>query len=356
MGVTVVADENRTNFESDDPNFGFGTIAEGDVVEVSGDYGTDGSLYATYIEEQDADDNEYEAKGVVSAYSSDSDSFVLTLRNGSTLNVRLAQGAQIPSVGIVEGQFVEVEGTIDDPTADPKVLTAFEVELEDDDRLDDDDDEIEVKGKLKYDSGSGTWFVRDIALEFAGDTEYKPLTLEAMLADQSAVDLFVEVEGEYADEVEVLVVEEIELEEDELEFKADVEAKAENGTLTLSFGEADGTVSVIVNGDTMFRDDDAVESFNYASINPGDKVEVDARWGDDGAIYASNLHLEDGSDYEIEGPVTAVTDRTLQVLDVVYNTDPDITDFEDGIPVVGDYVEVEDETGDGMADAVEIED
>jgi hypothetical protein len=256
----------------------------------------------------------------------------------------------------VEGQFVEVEGTIDDPTADPKVLTAFEVELEDDDRLDDDDDEIEVKGKLKYDSGSGTWFVRDIALEFAGDTEYKPLTLEAMLADQSAVDLFVEVEGEYADEVEVLVVEEIELEEDELEFKADVEAKAENGTLTLSFGEADGTVSVIVNGDTMFRDDDAVESFNYASINPGDKVEVDARWGDDGAIYASNLHLEDGSDYEIEGPVTAVTDRTLQVLDVVYNTDPDITDFEDGIPVVGDYVEVEDETGDGMADAVEIED
>jgi hypothetical protein len=356
MGVTVVADENRTNFESDDPNFGFGTIAEGDVVEVSGDYGTDGSLYATYIEEQDADDNEYEAKGVVSAYSSDSDSFVLTLRNGSTLNVRLAQGAQIPSVGIVEGQFVEVEGTIDDPTADPKVLTAFEVELEDNDRLDDEDDEIEVKGKLKYDTGSGTWFVRDIALEFGGDTEYKPLTLEAMLADQSAADLFVEVEGKYADDVEVLVVEEIELEEDELEFKADVEAKAENGTLTLSFGEADGTVSVVVNGDTMFRDDDAVESFNYASINPGDKVEVDARWGDDGAIYASNLHLEDGSDYEIEGPVTAVTDRTLQGLYVVYNPDPDITDFEDGIPVVGDYVEVEDETGDGMADAVEIED
>ncbi len=361
MGVTVVADENRTNFESDDPNFGFGTIAEGDVVEVSGDYGTDGSLYATYIEEQDADDNEYEAKGVVSAYSPESGSFVLTLRNGSTLDVRLAQGAQIPSSGINEGQFVEVEGTIDDPAADPLTLTAFKVELEDDDRLDDEDDEIEVKGKLQYDTGSGTWFVRDIALEFGGDTEYKPVTLEAMLADQSAADLFVEVEGAYADDVEVLVVEEIELEEDELEFKADVEAKVDNstgndGTLTLSFGEADGVVSVIVNGDTMFRDDDAVESFNYASIDPGDKVEIDARWGADGAIYASNLHLEDGSDYEIEGPVTAVTDRTLQVLDVVYNTDPDFTDFEDGIPVVGDYVEVEDETGDGMADTVEIED
>ncbi|MDH3847869.1 MAG: DUF5666 domain-containing protein, partial [Gammaproteobacteria bacterium] len=69
-----------------------------------------------------------------------------------------------------------------------------------------------------------------------------------------------------------------------------------------------------------------------------------------------NLHLEDGSDYEIEGPVEAVGDRTLQVLGVVYDTDPTITVFEDGIPVDGDFVEVEDETGDGMADTVEIED
>jgi hypothetical protein len=126
--------------------------------------------------------------------------------------------------------------------------------------------------------------------------------------------------------------------------------------VTLSFGDARGTVDVIVNNETMFRDDDVVQSIDYGSINELDKVEIDARWGDDGAIYASNLHLEDGSDYEIEGPVEAVGDRTLQVLGVVYDTDPTITVFEDGIPVDGDFVEVEDETGDGMADTVEIED
>ncbi len=207
---------------------------------------------------------------------------------------------------------------------------------------------------LNYDMASGTWFVKDIALAFGGGTEYEPLSLENMLADQSAAGLYVEVEGDYVDDV--LQVEEIELEEDELGFKADVAGKSNGNTLTLSFGDAMGTVDVIVNNETTFLDDDAVLSIDYDSINERDKVEIDARWGDDGAIYASNLHLEDGSGYEIEGPVEAVNDGTLQVLGVVYNTDPNITIFEDGVPVVGDFVEVEDDNGDGMADSVEIED
>jgi hypothetical protein len=94
-------------------------------------------------------------------------------------------------------------------------LIASKVELEDDDRLDDDDNEVEVKGMLNYDTASGTWFVKDIALTFDGGTEYEPLSLESMLADQSAAGLYVEVEGEHVGDV--LQVEEIELEEDEFD-------------------------------------------------------------------------------------------------------------------------------------------
>ena len=353
MDVTIVADANKTNFDNDDSSFSFDTIADGDVVEVSGDYGPDDRLYATYIEKQDADDDEYEAKGVVSLYDGGSN-FVLELRNGSTLNVTVAPGAEIPSVGIADDQYVEVEGTIDDPVAATKTLTALKVELEDDDRLDDDDNEVEVKGILNYDTESDTWFVKDIPLAIGGGTEYSPLSLETMLADQSAAGLFVEVEGDYVGDV--LQVEKIELEEDELGFKADILSKSDGGTLTLSFGDAVGTVDVIVNNETMFLDDDAVQSFDYDSINMGDKVEIDARWGRDGAIYASNIHLEDGSDYEIEGPVEAIDAGTLQVLGVIYNINSGVTVFEDGMPVVGDFVEVEDDNGDGLADTVEIED
>jgi hypothetical protein len=352
MSVTVVADLNKTNFKSDDPNFSFETIAEGDVVEVSGDYGTDGSLFATFIEEQDADDNEYEAKGTVDKWDG-VDTFELVVRGGSFIIVELAPNAELPSVAIEDGQFVEVEGTIVDPAADPKTLTAFKVELEDDDRLDDDDNEIEVKGMLNYDMNTGTWSVKDIELAFSEGTEYKPVSLADMIDDQSAAGMTVEVEGDKVGEV--LQVEKIELEEDELEFKADVETKVD-GTLTLSFGAADGTVAVIVDGDTMFRDDDAVEPFNYDSINEGDKVEIEARWGDGSAIYASSLHLEDDLGYEIEGPVDDVVDGvSLTVVGVTWSLDGS-TFFENGVPAIGDYVEVEDDNGDGTADTVEIED
>jgi cold shock CspA family protein len=351
MSVTVIADFNKTNFKSDDPNFSFETIAEGDVVEVSGDYGTDGSLYATFIEEQDADDNEYEAKGTVSQLN-ENGGFNLTLPGDGILVVVLAAGAEIPSIPIEIGQFVEVEGTINDLAADPKTLIASKVELEDDDRLDDDDNEVEVKGMLNYNMDTDTWSVQNIALSFGDETEYKPAALKDLIDDQSADRMTVEVEGDKVGNV--LQVEKIELEEDELEFKADVDAKVDD-TLTLSFGTADGTVAVIVDGDTMFRDDDAVEPFNYGSINEGDKVEIEARWGDGGAIYASNLHLEDGSDYEIKGPVDAIDDVSLTVLDVRFFWDAD-TVFENGMPVARNYVEVEDDEGDGIADKVEIED
>ena len=175
-----------------------------------------------------------------------------------------------------------------------------------------------------------------------------------MLADQSAAGLYVEVEGDYVDDV--LQVEEIELEDDELGFKADVDSKSGGDTLTLSFGDAIGTVDVIVNNETLYLDDDAVQSFDFSSINMGDKVEIDARWGSDGAIYASNIHLEDSSDYEIEGPVEEIDAGTLKVLGVIYNIESGVTVFEDGMPVVGDFVEVEDDNGDGLADTVEIED
>jgi hypothetical protein len=75
---------------------------------VSGDYGPDNRLYATYIEEQGADDNEYEAKGTVSDWDG-SETFVLNMRGGATLNVQLdPNGARIPDAGIEDTQFVEV--------------------------------------------------------------------------------------------------------------------------------------------------------------------------------------------------------------------------------------------------------
>jgi len=356
MGVPIQADKNRTNFEGeDDPGFSFDTIMNGDNVEVSGEYGD--VLLASYIEKQDAADDDFEAKGTVDQYNG-SDQFVLILRSGSTLNVTIAPGAEIPDSEIMDGQYVEVEGTIPDPVNAPDALLANKVEVEDEDRIDaDDEDEVEIKGILSYNADTESWSVKDVQLAFGDNTEFSPEALEDAIADLSADGLYVEVEGQYVDEV--LQVREIEIEEDELEFKADVDdvtvTEPRDGSLVLSFGNAPGTVEVQVTPDTMFLDDDATEHFDLNSIMIGDKLEIKARMDADGNIYASSLHLEDDMGYEIEGPVEGIDEVSIDVLGIVFTVDMD-TFFEDGIPVVGDYAEVEDDDADGIADSVEIED
>ena len=357
MGISIRADKNSTNFEGeDDPTFSFDNIMNGDNVEVSGDFSGD-ILIASYIEKQDASDDEFEAKGTVDQYNG-SDQFALILRNGSTLNVTIDGGAEIPSSGVMDGQYVEVEGTIPDPANAPDSILATKVELEDYDRISDgDEDDVEIKGVLSYDMDTGTWSVLDVRLSFDENTEYSPEDLAGQIDDLSADGLYVEVEGQYVNEV--LQVHEIELEEDDLEFKADVESvtstDARTGTVTLSFGSATGTVEVIVTPDTKFLDDEAMVHYDLTSIMAGDKVEIEARIADDGMYYASSLNAEDDDGYEIEGPLDAIDDVSITVLGVTFTVDMD-TVFEDGMPSVGNYVEVEDDDSDGTADSVEIED
>ena len=356
MNTMVQISRNSTNFDGeDDAAFSFETIMNGDNVEVSGEYDGD-ILVASYVEKQDSADDDFEAKGTVTQYD-DADHFVLVLKNGSTLDVTLAAGAAIPSVGIANDQYVEVEGTIPDPVGFPDSILATKVELEDDDHFgDEDDNDVEIKGMLNYDAATEAWSVRDVIIAFSDNTEYKPESLMDSIADGSAAGLTVEVEGFYLNEV--LQVDEIELEEDELEFTGDAtvleSTGPRDGTIQLAFGTA-GTVDVIVNSETMFRDDEAMNHFDLGSIMDGAKVEVEARWADNGSIIASSLHLEDDMGYEVKGPLDAIDDVSLTVLNVTFSLN-DSTFFENGVPVDGDFVEVEDEDEDGYADSVEIED
>ncbi|MDJ0916566.1 MAG: DUF5666 domain-containing protein [Woeseiaceae bacterium] len=357
FGVSIRAIEGRTNFDAeDDPDFSFLTIMNGDNVEVSGAFDGD-VLVASYIEKQDASDDDFEAKGTVTAYDGSSQ-FVLVLKNDAALNVTIAPGAETPSAGIADGQYVEVEGSIPDPVNAPADLLATKVEREDEDRLgDDDDDDVEIKGTLSFDPESDTWSVMGIALSFDSQTRYFPMSLEDSIANLSAHGLYVEVEGRYVDDV--LLVDEIELEEDDLEFKADVQevnaTAPRDGTITLSFGPAMGTIEVRVTPDTIFLDDTATTSFDLSSITSSDQVEIDARRGSDGAIYASTLHIEDDLGYEIEGPVTAIDEVSIRILTVTFTIGAE-TFFENGVPQVEDFVELEDENGDGVADVIEIDD
>jgi len=251
---------------------------------------------------------------------------------------------------------VEVEGSIPDPVNAPNEVLAVEVELEDNDRIDDDDSEIEVKGALEYDSATGTWSVLGIELAFDSDTEYEPENLRDRLADQSAAGLYVEVEGENIDGV--LVVDEIEVEDGDIEMTGDVASKTgggNDGSLTLSFGLAEGTVAVTIDSSTMFLDDDVVSGFDLDSIMDGDKVEIHARRATDNSLIATAVGREDDPGYEVEGPVDGFEDLvSISVLGVNFGIDAG-TAFVGSTPVVDAEAEVSDTDADGIADFVEVD-
>lgn len=345
-----------TVFEAEDGSaFGYDTIMEGDNVEVSGDY-IDDVLHATYVELQDAGDDEYEAKGTVSGFNG-SDMFTLTLNNGATLNVTVAAGAEIPDGGIMDGQYVEVEGTLPDPVGFPDDLLAMKVELEDDDYFDDEDDEVEIKGPLSYNMDDESWSINTTLIVFSESTEYSPESLADAIADGSAHGRVVEVEGRYMDGA--LHADEVEDEEDDLEFKGSVSGvaatDAKNGTITMSFGGATGTLDVIVSGDTFYMDDDSMTPFDLTTLPMDTVVEIHAHRNDAGDIVASSLEVEDNLEVEIEGPVDGIDDTSISILGIGFSIDG-TTVFLGPAPTAGDYAEVEDGNADGTADSIETDD
>ena len=360
FGTSVTVSSVTTVFRAeDDPDFGFDTLADGDHVEVSGEY-HDGMLAAAFVKKEDGQDEDFEAKGTVSAFN-DVDRFTLTLASGSTLDITLALGADIPTVGISNGQFVEIEGTIPAPVTAPRSLSVTKVELEDRRDFDDDDDEVKIESILSFDGSA--WSVGTNDLAFDNDTEYRPQELRDAVEDGTADGRHVEVRGQFVDGV--LLVERIRIEEDNLEIKGFVQSVGPanatiEGTVTLSFSPATGTLPVIVDSNTMFVDGDSVNQFDLSDLSPGVSfVEIHAHFDEAGDVVAGLLDLEDSPDeYEIEGPLDAdgfVDGVSVSVLGVTFSVGPG-TFYEDGTPVNGDIIDVEDFERDGIADSVDVED
>ncbi|MGD8809871.1 MAG: DUF5666 domain-containing protein [Gammaproteobacteria bacterium] len=383
FGTAIVASSATTVFRGDNGMpYSFDALAAGDHVEVSGDLDGD-AILASFIRLKDNSDDDFEVKGTVSGF--DGTSFVLTMRNGNTLEVTLAAGAGIPAAGIVDGQFVEVEGTIPDPEGAPTGLTASRVELEhhhdfedDDDHErdghedeDDDDDRHDGSGSDRHDGyiegvlnlDGDAWTVRTTTLQFDDATEYRPASLEAAIADGSASGQRAKVRGNVVNGV--MAVERIELEYgDNLEVRGIVDGVATDDatgdtTITISFTPAEGTVTAIANSQTLLKNDDARVGFELGDLVAGSFVEIHGHPDTGGNFVACVLEVEDGSSkYEVEGPLDTdgyVEGSSISVMGVVFMLDAD-TLLKDGSPMNGDIVEVEDRDRDGFADTVEIGD
>jgi hypothetical protein len=358
--------------------YAFADLANGDHVEVSGDFnGT--VLVASFIEKQAATDLTFEVKGTISGLNATK--FVLTLKGGSTLNVTLDAGVSLPT-GVQDGSLVELHGTIPDATK-PLEFLASRVGVADHDEFDGEgkgehEDHADLGGVLALDGT--TWSIRGTTLKFSSSTQYRPSTLAAAITDGSAAGLRVHVRGAIVDGV--FNVDRIRADgradgngalrleglvqsvNDGSSAKSAVTAMAATTgptTITMSFPPAQGTIDVVIDAQTLMMDDDKFTGTKLSSLVPGVsfiqvRAHVDTTTG---AIVANSLHIEDHmQSYEVSGPVDTggyVAGVSISVLGVKFSIDAS-TKLMGGTPDDKTFVDVKDADRNGFADTIGLED
>ena len=203
FGVDVVVDVAATTFDdSSTPGFSFATLAEGDIVELSGLFDSSNTLVASYIEKTDDLDpgsSEVELKGTPDARTDAGigDNFTL---NGVTVNIVAGTDlSDIPGSRVTDTQFIEVKGTL----ISTNTINAIRIEQEDE-GIEPDDGEVSLEGFISDFTDNSSFLVSGQQVN-ATDATFEPagLTLRN--------DLRVEVEGTIINGI--LIAEKVELED-----------------------------------------------------------------------------------------------------------------------------------------------
>jgi len=348
FGVTVTTTSPETQWD----DFGanppiLAADLEGKIVEISGEW-QGNSLIASYVEKQDDNDTEFEVKGTVGNLNPGG--FTLTMRNGVAIDV-------VASENPADGLFVEIKGTFLNGT-----FTATEIEIEDEDDFDEESD-VEITGMLmaKVPGPGYSIGITDVDISNAASCT-------------NQVGQIVEAEGVYDPATGVLIVEECENEDEDLEMECDVSsvsaidpANPKVGTVECVFPNTTGNGSVTIEFQgtpnlAMFTGDHTSNTFDLRDVNPGDCVEIkasiDASSGTTQYIAGLIEHEGTGAcgEYELEGPVEAISANSISVIGVTYVINGSTYLPNNTLPNVGDIVEIEDNNGNGIADSIEIDD
>lgn len=357
LGISVVANRTSTVFDG----VTFASLANNDLVEVSGLINGVGDLIASRIERKDnfiPDNSEIELKGVVTNASLTS----FTLAGFYTVNIDGATDlSDLQSGNVTNGLQVEVKGTLNSAG---DTISANRVKDEDDffGGANNNNIEVSLEGIIANFNSAADFEVAGIPVNASN----------ALLVPSSLVltnNLPIEVEGNIVNGV--LIATEIEIEEGSIEISAPVQSvNLSSNTITVIFAGTQ-TIDVQINNQTRLDDDTGVEDvLTLDEINSNDFLEISAYQESNGDVIATEIKRDDTNDQELQAPVDSVNrDVDITLLGVTFDVDINITDYENAndTPItaiqffnsvsVGSLVKIQDdEPSDGTADEVEFED
>lgn len=200
LGQTVQVD-GATVFEG---TTDLSTLADGYIVQVSGFVGADGTIHAAYVELKSTvfvpGVTEVEIKGIISNLNTGSSTFTI-----GTLTVDYSSATELPSGGLINDLYVEVEGTLD---ANGQVLSARSIEVEDDIFEEIKGERIEIEGIVtSLVDVNGQFEVNGRPVKITGTTRFEDGATEVDIL----LGVEIEVEGT-VDEDGVIVADEISIE------------------------------------------------------------------------------------------------------------------------------------------------
>jgi hypothetical protein len=308
FGRTVLFDE-LTAFDGVTPE----TLADGNIVQVSGQWRNENRIQATHIERKA---NEYQAgmRMEVKGEISDLDTTMQRFSLGSQVCDYSNAVMELGDAQLANGMSIEVEtrSAMQDGEMLLDRVRARDRDRDRDHECDSDCD-FEVEGYV-------TAFTS--ALEFEVDGRPVATTDSTVYvngtADTLALDVKVAIDGTLnADDV--LIADRIVFRlPSVVEIEADVESIDTASTLVTLIG-----IDVATNEFTMFRDDSdtAAPEFGFDDVAVGDRIEIRA-YLDGGTVVATRLERDDpDDDVTLKAPVEAIERPAVTLLGVMVFSD-----------------------------------
>ncbi|HUV23723.1 MAG TPA: DUF5666 domain-containing protein, partial [Gammaproteobacteria bacterium] len=336
FGQTITIDDTSTLFNgaSLNPQFGFDTISNDDVLEISGFRTSANAITATYVEWKETlvNDSEVELRGTVKDYLPPAkefmlDGFQITFEDSTVIDV---------SGGLVNDVYVEIKGAYQ--TASSSVH-ASKIEQEDE-GFGDDLDDVSLQGIISNFNGTDDFEIDGLPIDASVATKLSPANALSLLGEGVEI----EVEGNIVGGK--LIADEVELREGDTKLRTTVSAIALPNRFQVEYpgqplGSGLGTIWVNIDGQTLFEDEDdsggktPVENFSIGQLGEGDFVKIEG-FTDSGEVSAQIVkRLEPGKSSKLQGAVEAfVRDApaSITILGVGYPIDA-FASYEDAAGV-----------------------
>jgi hypothetical protein len=286
-----------TEIRGEDGDLTIDDLALGMLVEAEGSYTPAGLLVAEEIEVEDGNGGRVEVEGRITALADSA----LTVGG---VPFRITGATEIRGPGdptaadLAVGIYVEVRGHF---AAAGAVADRIEIE--------EGDDEVEVRGPIEA-LGDASLTVQGHAFAVTPATRIEGDDHQPMAFEDLAVGVFVEVHGAFAPDGG-LVATRVEVEgfgEDEVEFTGAVEA-LDDSAITVS------GLTFAVTDQTAITDDQN-HPIPFGALVVGMVVEIRGAYGPAGVLTATDIHVEDVFEDEVEAKAAldAVADSTVVLL------------------------------------------